>query len=192
MNYKNIQAEFSACFCLEVRYMKIVITGFSGAGKSTLAKNLGKHYNIPVLHLDAYHFKENWQERDKTEFEQIVQDFMKNNESWIIDGNYRRIATNRFEACDQLFLLYYNRFFCLKSVIKRYKHYKGKTRPDIADGCEEKIDREFLFWVLCKGRTKQRRKQLINRAKSHKCGLIFKNRKQLFKYYDANNIEYEK
>ena len=61
--------------------MKIVIIGYSGSGKSTLAKNLGAHYNIPVLHMDSIHFKDGWVERDNIEFETIVDDFIKNNSS---------------------------------------------------------------------------------------------------------------
>ena len=148
--------------------MKIVITGFSGAGKSTLAQNLGNHYNIPVLHMDSLHFKENWKERDNTEFEQLVQEFMQNNDSWIIDGNYRSIATNRFTEADQLIFLNYNRLTCLINAVKRYKKYKGKSRPDMAKGCEEKIDKEFFLWLIWNGRTKERKNRLFNQAKNHK------------------------
>ena len=169
--------------------MKIVVIGYSGSGKSTLAKNLGVHYNIPVLHMDSIHFKEGWVERDNIEFETIVDDFINNNSSWVIDGNYRKIATHRFEEADQLIFLNYNRFCCLKSVIKRYIQNKGKSRPDMAEGCNEKLDFPFLWWVFAKGRSKQRKQQLEGFARNHKNSLIFKNRKELFKYYKENNIQ---
>lgn len=172
--------------------MKIVIIGYSGSGKSTLAKTLSNHYNIPVLHLDSVNFLPGWQERNKDEFNQIVRQFIDENSSWIIDGNYHRIAPERFLEADQLFFLNYNRFFCLKSVIKRYKENKGKARCDMAEGCKEKIDFTFLYWVFLKGRNKIRRNRLMNYAKNHKNSLVFKNRRQLFKYYEANNINYEK
>lgn len=172
--------------------MKISIIGYSGSGKSTLAKILGKHYNIPVLHMDSVHFLENWQERDNEEFKNIVNDFINNNESWIIDGNYRSICPNRHEYADQLIFLNYNRFFCYRSAKKRYKMYKGKTRDDMAFGCNEKFDKEFIKWLLYKGRTKERRKRLEQIAKNHPNSLVFKNRKQLFKYYEENKIDYNK
>ena len=100
--------------------MKIVIIGYSGGGKSTLAQTLGSHYNIPVLHLDSVHFKPAWVERDDNESNEIVRKFIKENDSWIIDGNYRKIAPERFDLADQLIFLNYNRFFCVRSVLKRY------------------------------------------------------------------------
>ena len=72
--------------------MKIQIIGFSGAGKSTLSKQLGQFYNLPVLHMDSLNFLSNWVERDRNEFNNIVDDFLDKNESWIIDGNYFRIS----------------------------------------------------------------------------------------------------
>ena len=168
--------------------MKIVIIGYSGSGKSTLAKILGKHYNIPVLHLDSVNFKPGWEMRPKEEFNQIVHDFMNVNSSWVIEGNYHKVANDRFELADQIIFLNYNRFTCLNGVLKRYKCYKGKSRPDMAEGCEEKIDFEFVKWVLFEGRTKQRRNRLKNYALNHLNGIIFKNRKQLKKYCLLNNI----
>ena len=85
--------------------MKIQIIGYSGSGKSTLARKLGEYYNIPVLHLDSVHFKNNWEERTDEEFNEIVSRFIEENESWIIDGNYSRIAPIRFEISDQLIFL---------------------------------------------------------------------------------------
>ena len=172
--------------------MKIVVIGFSGSGKSTLAKTLSNHYNIPVLHLDSVNFKPGWVERDKKEFNDIVLDFMRKNDSWVIDGNYHKIAQNRFIEADQIIFLNYNRFFCLKSVIKRYIENRGKSRLDMAPGCPEKLDLTFINWVFFKGRSKARKDRLMNYALNHKNALIFKNRKQLFKYYDENNIKHIK
>ena len=170
--------------------MKIVIIGYSGSGKSTLAKILGKHYNIPVLHLDSVNFLSGWNVRDEKETNEIVMKFIEENESWIIDGNYYKIAKERFEQADKIIFLNYNRFFCLKSVIKRYKENIGKTRSDMAMGCDEKLDFEFLYWVFIKGRNKNRRDRFKNIVNNHKNSIIFKNRKQLFKYYNDNNIKY--
>ena len=169
--------------------MKIVIIGYSGSGKSTLAKQLGAYYNISVLHLDSVHFKPGWVERDDDESNKIVSKFINENKSWIIDGNYRKIVPERFELADQIIFLNYNRFTCLKGVIKRYKENKGKTRSDMTEGCEEKLDFKFLWWVFVKGRSKDRRKRLIGYTKNHKHAIIFKNRKELHKYLNDIKLE---
>ena len=162
--------------------MKICIIGYSGSGKSTLAKRLGSFYNIPILHLDSVNFLPGWEVRDTNEMNSIVDNFLESNESWVIDGNYSKVGTKRFDMCDQIIFLNYNRFTCLKGVMKRYKDNKGKTRIDMAEGCDEKLDFPFLWWVFHEGRNYKRRKRLYSYTTTCKNHFIFKNRKQLNKY----------
>lgn len=136
--------------------MKIVIRGYSGSGKSTLARKLGERYQIPVLHLDRVHWTQNWTERDEAEKRQIVGDFLDQNDSWVIDGNYSSLyQERRLEEADTILLLLFDRFTCLHRVLRRYHRYRGKTRPDMGEGCEEKVDAEFLRWVLWEGRRRK-------------------------------------
>ncbi len=146
--------------------MKIAIIGYSGSGKSTLAALFGNHFSIPVLHLDSVNFESGWMERKREEAKKLVADFLTN-ESWIIDGNYSELYFNErlFEA-DQIILLKFSRIRCFVRVLRRYHMYKGRTRPDLAENCPEKIDAEFLSWVLWKGRDRRRRnhfKQIAQR-----------------------------
>ena len=138
--------------------MKIAILGYSGSGKSTLAKRLGELYGLPVLHLDTVEFLPNWEKRELSEKQRIVADFMRDNDGWVIDGNYSKLfREERLEQADMIVMLLFDRFCCLRRVIKRYRTFKGKTRPDIGDGCAEKLDAEFVWWVLHDGRTKSKR-----------------------------------
>ncbi len=168
--------------------MKIAVLGYSGAGKSTLAGILSGYYEIPVLYLDCVGWTYGWQVRDRHERAEIVSDFMKN-ESWVIDGNYKSLfRAERLEQADKIFILSFNRFFCLKSAFKRYFMYKGKTRPDMAEGCDEKIDLEFILWILFRGRTRKIRndyKSIYNQYKSKT--LWFTNRKQVNDYINSLN-----
>jgi len=136
--------------------MKIAVIGYSGAGKSTLAKKLSAHYSEPVLHLDAVHFLPGWQERDREEEIRIVAGFLDNNAGWVIDGNYRNVVCERrmLEA-DMIVVLLLNRFASLKRAYQRYRKYKGKSRDDMTHGCDEKLDFEFIKWILYEGRTKK-------------------------------------
>lgn len=169
--------------------MKIAIIGFSGTGKSTLARKLSKFYSIPALHLDACHFKPNWVERADEDMTSIVSKFLSENSSWIIEGNYIRICKERFKDADLVIYLCYNRFACLKNVIHRYRTFKNQTRPDMADGCAEKLDKEFVSWVFRKGRTKRKKNNYKKIASEAKEGLIFKSRKKLHKYLKQLGVE---
>lgn len=138
--------------------MKIAVMGYSGSGKSTLARQLAEHYHIPVLFLDTVQFLPGWAERDREEGRSIVSGFLRVNESWVIDGNYECfLQKERLEKADRIILLCFPRGICLFRAFKRYLGFRGKTRESMADGCPEKLDGKFVWWILREGRTKQRR-----------------------------------
>lgn len=136
--------------------MRIAIIGYSGSGKSTLADKLGKAYGIPVQHLDGVFFEENWKPRDRQAALADVQ-HMLDEPCWVIDGNYTGLLQpERLARADQIVFLNFSRWICLYRVTKRYRRYRGATRPDLAPGCNEKLDLEFVRWVLFDGRTRQK------------------------------------
>lgn len=135
--------------------MKIAIIGYSGSGKSTLAKQMGERLNIPYYHLDKIQFTTNWQNRDREEAYQLVHEIMIQ-EQWIIDGNYSSFDfQRRMEDADQIIFMNYPRRVCLYRALKRNVEYRGKSRDSIAEGCNEKFDFEFLWWILAEGRSKK-------------------------------------
>lgn len=166
--------------------MKIAVLGYSGAGKSTLAGVLAKHYDIPVLYLDTVQFLPDWEIRAEDEKKKIVFDFMQN-ESWVIDGNYRSLyKKERLEQADKILILSFNRFFCLFSALKRYYDNQGKNRESMADGCIEKFDFDFAMWILFKGRTFRRRKGYKEIYETYREKTIwFKNRNQVNEYINS-------
>ncbi|MDD3831662.1 MAG: ATP-binding cassette domain-containing protein [Clostridia bacterium] len=138
--------------------MKIAILGYSGSGKSTLSKYLAKEYDLPILHLDRVQYESNWQERDRQQAIEIVNQFMTDNDNWVIDGNYSRFCQQeRLQQADRIVLMLFNRFACVHRVLKRLRKHRHTCRDDIADGCTEKVDWEFFWWVLYKGRSEKRR-----------------------------------
>lgn len=161
--------------------MKIVIMGYSGSGKSTLARKLGAYYGCDVLHFDAVQFLPGWEIRNEEEKNSITKEFLDTHDSWVIDGNYSKLyLERRVEEADQIILMLFNRFHCLYRVTKRYLKYRNQTRPDMGEGCNEKLDREFVWWVLHDGRTKttrERYKKLIEEY-GNKI-VVLKNQKQL-------------
>ncbi len=139
--------------------MKISVLGYSGSGKSTLAKFLGKKYHADILHFDAIHWLPGWQQNTPEEKLRLTAEFLDSHDSWVIDGNYSKYyLERRLEESDKIILMLFGRIPCLIRVIKRYFTYKGRTRPDMGEGCDEKLDREFIKWVLWKGRSKKTRR----------------------------------
>lgn len=160
--------------------MKIAILGYSGCGKSTLAKYLSTHYDIPLLYLDTVHFEANWKEREREEAISIVADFM-NNKDWVIDGNYASLLQNeRLEQADHIIYMSFSRWNCLFRAYRRYKSNKNTSRESMAGGCKEKMDLDFIFWILYKGRTPEKKhyyNNIIN--KYHRKSTVLKNQREL-------------
>lgn len=140
---------------------RIMVIGVgAGVGKSTFAHRLGELTGIEVTHLDRLYWHPNWVEAPLEEFraaqEQIVQ-----NERWIIEGNYSRTFDIREPSADTIIYLELPLLVCLYRVLKRRVLYHGKTRDDIGEGCEEKIDWAFLKYILKTYGT--RKKKMIER-----------------------------
>ncbi|MGN1182497.1 MAG: hypothetical protein ACI4SR_05765 [Faecalibacillus sp.] len=158
--------------------MKICVMGFSGSGKSTLSRKLGQYYHIDVLHLDKVHHLPGWQERDEESEKKMVYDFLNEHDNWIIDGNYSSILLNeRLEQADKIIILHFHRLSCLCRVIKRYFQNRGQSRIDMCEGCLEKIDIEFIWWILYAGRKKDMY-QKICQSYQNKV-IVLKNQKDL-------------
>jgi adenylate kinase family enzyme len=125
---------------------RVLLIGSGGAGKSTLARRLGEATGIEVIHLDVLHWRPNWTVPPKDEWEKLVAEAVAK-ESWIMDGNFGGTMEKRLAACDTVVFLDFPRTVCLYRVLKRRLTYNGTNRPDMAEGCHEKIDLEFLHWV---------------------------------------------
>lgn len=133
---------------------KVAIIGCGGAGKSTLARQLGEILDIPVHHLDKMYWKPNWTPTLPEEWEAIQANLVQE-ATWIIDGNYSGTMHLRLHSADTVIFLDYSTLLCLYRIFKRRWMYQGKTRVDMAEGCVEKVDRQFINWVLTYRRTRR-------------------------------------
>jgi adenylate kinase family enzyme len=125
---------------------RIAIIGSGGSGKSTLARELGKILKLPVYHLDALYWKPGWVRTPDEEWDQLMEALVSK-EEWIIDGNYGRTMDIRLRKADTIIYLDYPTYLCLFRAIKRRIQYHRKTRPDMGEGCTERIDRQFIRWI---------------------------------------------
>ena len=166
--------------------MKIAVIGYSGAGKSTLARALGERYGIPVLHFDCVQFTPNWQERDRGEAHRIVHEFMEQPQ-WVMDGTYSKFEyERRLEEADAIIFLDFPRLACFFRAWKRYFQFRGGTRSDMADGCIEKMDMEFVRWLLWKGRTRKRKEKFQKVIEQYPDKtVVLKSQKEINEYLEG-------
>jgi adenylate kinase family enzyme len=125
---------------------RIAIIGSPGSGKSTLARKLGEISGLPVFHLDRLFWNPGWVQSPKPVWI-ALQSALVAQDSWIIDGNYGATLHIRAAAADTIIFLDFPRYLCLGRAVKRVWQYRGSIRPDMAPGCPEKIDREFLHYI---------------------------------------------
>ncbi|MCK0470416.1 DNA topology modulation protein [Halalkalibacter sp. APA_J-10(15)] len=133
---------------------KVILIGSGGSGKSTLARQLGHKLKINVYHLDALFWKPNWVGVPKDE-QRKVQNDLVNKEEWLIDGNYGGTMDIRLNAADTIIFLDIHRTICVYRACKRMIQYRNKIRPDMGEGCEERIDLNFLKWIWNYPKTKR-------------------------------------
>lgn len=160
---------------------RIIIIGCGGAGKSTLARQLGDKLNIPVVHLDRLFWKPGWVEETPEEFDRKLAAELEK-PCWIMDGNFNRTMPQRVAKCDTIIYLDFSRFACLLGVVKRVVTTYGKVRPDMGEGCPERIDFEFLKWVWNYSKNKRELNyRLLNEA-AHAETIVLKNRRSVKRF----------
>ena len=125
----------------------IGICGASGSGKSTLAGKLADRLCLPYVSMDREIFwLPGWQSRPRAEalarLEAVVA-----GARWIIDGTSPGTLPLRLPRTHLVLWLRPPRYMSLYGVISRWLRYRGRSRPEMADGCPERISREFLTYV---------------------------------------------
>jgi len=124
-----------------------MIMGSSGSGKSTMARHLGEFYGLPVVHLDALYWKPGWVQSTKEEIGDKIR-AVEDEPAWVIDGNYKQTAGYRLSRANTLIYLDFNRYTCLCRAVRRWMKNRGKTRPDLGEGCPDKLDWPFVKWIF--------------------------------------------
>lgn len=163
---------------------RISIVGGPGTGKTTLAYNLAKEYDLPICHLDAIQNLNGWKKRDKKERDEIILSKI-NEDKWIIDGTYKTTLEARIEKSDLIIFLNYSTIARLRGIILRYFKNRGKEKAEIP-GCKEQMSIRFVRIAINWDKEKEKIvKDLLERHKDKRI-VVFKNQKQLNKWYKMN------
>ena len=127
-------------------FQRVVVIGCSGAGKSTFARRLGDVTGLPVTHIDQLFWEPGWvlapQQVYLARLEAVV-----SREAWIIEGVSTSTLDLRLPRTDAVIWLDRTRWACLGRVARRIATSYGEVRPDMAEGCPEQIDFEFLRYI---------------------------------------------
>src|SRR5262245_33988973 len=125
---------------------RVLILGSSGSGKSTFAQKLGEITGLPVVHIDQLFWEAGWLQAPKPVYLERLNRALAQ-DRWIIDGNNSSTMDLRVPRADRIILLDRSRLAYLARVGRRIAMSYGQVRADMASGCPEKFDWEFLKYV---------------------------------------------
>ena len=160
---------------------RIIIIGCGGSGKSTLARQLGEKLDLPVVHLDKLFWRPGWVQVSAQEFD-ALHDRALRQPRWILDGNFNRTLSRRLECCDTAIYLDFSRSACMLGVLKRIVTTYGVVRPDMGEGCPERIDWDFLKWVWNFNKNKRENIMWALSNAEQVNVIILKNRRQVRRF----------
>ncbi len=163
-----------------------MIFGGSGSGKSTLARKIGEITGLPVIHIDPMYFRPGWVHRPKAETRALVLEATAR-ETWVFEGNHHSTLPQRIARADTVIYLDLPTGLRMWRTLARVWRYRGRTRPDSAEGCPERFDFEFHFkWVGgYRWRSRAGDVALMKNLPPHATGVHLKSRGQVAAYIEA-------
>jgi adenylate kinase family enzyme len=139
-----------------------MIVGAPGAGKSTLARALGARRGLPVRHVDLIHWRPGWVERPKAEKIPLVR-AIEESDAWVLEGGLS--ATWERRAARAHLIVWLDLPVALRLwrvvVTRRLQYARGQDRPDLPPGCPERLDPEFLGYILATRRRNRARMRAL-------------------------------
>ncbi len=126
---------------------RVLVIGPCGSGKSTLARELAPRMGLPLVHMDQLGWQAGWVETEKAELNARLAEVVAQDE-WLIEGNYGSTLAPRLERADSVIYLDFPIRLCLWRLAKRIILHRGRARPDMPEGCPERFDAAFFWYVM--------------------------------------------
>ena len=126
---------------------RIMVVGCSGGGKSTLSHKLSAAFGLRYISMDREIFwLPGWQARPREEQRQKIAAIVAE-EKWLMDGSNPSSFDMRLPRSHIVLWVRMPRWLCLWGAISRIVKGYGKARPEMAEGCPERIDLDFLRYI---------------------------------------------
>lgn len=163
---------------------RIVIIGTSCSGKTTVAEKLADTLQIKHIQLDELHWLPDWQERNNTEFRQLVQEAVQEN-NWVLDGNYSATRGIVWPRATTIIWLNYPFLLVFYQAAKR-SIIRAVTKKTVCAGNTESFRQTFfskdsmILYVLQthQKRQKQYPQILANEANENTQIIVCKSRRE--------------
>ncbi len=172
---------------------KIIIVGSTSSGKSTFARKLSRKLGYSHIELDNLFWKPNWTEStDEEFFDKIISATQE--DSWVLDGNYRRTNHLTWPKADTVIwlnlplwqTLYQNISRSLKRAILKNEIWEGTGNKESFSRMFSK-DSIILWLIKTYKKNISRYNQMINDPNySHISFHQLRSRKEIEKF--LNNL----
>jgi adenylate kinase family enzyme len=165
---------------------RVLVIGPCGSGKSTLARELAPRMGLPLVHMDQLGWQAGWVETDKAQLNARLAEVVAQDE-WLIEGNYGSTLAPRLARTDTVIYLDFPIRLCLWRLMKRIRSHRGRSRPDMPEGCPERFDAAF-FWYVVNWNTGPRVRTEAHIAPFADKVIRLKNPRMLEEWRKANNL----
>lgn len=129
------------------RANRILVIGCSGGGKSTLSQKIAARFDLACVSIDRdVLWLPGWVQRDRDEQRAIIVAKVQG-ERWLMDGTDPSTFDIRLPRTDLVIWVRMPRLLCIWGALSRWIKWVGRTRPEMAPGCIEKVDWEFLRFI---------------------------------------------
>lgn len=126
---------------------RVLVIGPCGSGKSTLARDLAPRMGLPLVHMDQLGWQAGWVETEKAELNARLANIVAKDQ-WLIEGNYGSTLAPRLARADTVIYLDFPIRLCLWRLVKLILTHRGRSRPDMPEGCPERFDAAFFWYVI--------------------------------------------
>lgn len=164
---------------------RVAIIGSPGAGKSTFARKLAEQTELPLVHLDTEHHRQDKDYYINTERwdAYVLSEISK--PDWIIEGNFSSTFEQRFARADTIIYIDTPRWLTISRLFRRLFHRSPERRPEMPEGWREKFNFKFFRYAW---RFKRRRKPLyfdmLRRLPDDRRVVVLKGRRQAKDFLD--------